>query len=136
METSNNGHLTEEISPLDFKETLLRLEHAIADAGLKLFARIDHAGGAREFGLEMPSTIVLIYGQPTGGTPLMLAYPDAALDLPLKLLVRVRADEKTSVLFRPIGAALASAGVPVDQASKLAPAQNLIAAALRDHPAD
>lgn len=136
METSNNGHLPEVISPFDFEETLLRLEHVIADAGLKLFARIDHAASAREFGLEMPSTIVLIYGHPKGGTPLMLSYPDAALDLPLKLLVRVNADGKTSVLFRPIGAALAAAGVPADQASKLAPAQNLIAKALQYDPAN
>ena len=136
MQTSSDGQFTEVVSRYDFEATLLHLERAIANAGLRIFARIDHAAGAREFDMEMPPTIVLIYGHPKGGTPLMLTHPDAAFDLPLKLLVRVRADGKTSVLFRPIVSVLAAAGVPADQASRLAPAQNLITAALKDHPAN
>ena len=121
----------EESSNIGFAATLARLEQAIADAGLKLFARIDHAAAAQEFGLQMPPTIVLIYGHPKGGTPIMLAHPDAALDLPLKLLVRENADGKTTILYRRIDTVLAAAGVPTDVALKLAPAQQRIAAAVK-----
>ncbi len=128
MEKLLDSAYQEKISAYDFEVTVARLTSAIAQAGLKLFARIDHAAAAQEFGLEMPPTIVLIYGHPKGGTPIMLANPDAALDLPLKLLVRRREDGKVSLLFRPIDQVLQAAGVPTEQALKLAPAQSSIAA--------
>ena len=130
MEKLSDSPFVETGSAYDFETTLTRLTEAIADAGLKLFARIDHAAAARDFGLEMPPTIVLIYGHPKGGTPVMLAHPDAALDLPLKLLVREQADGKVTLLYRPIDQVLRSAGVPPAQALKLAPAQKSIAAAI------
>jgi uncharacterized protein (DUF302 family) len=123
-------HFVENVSAYDFTATLKHLTDAIADAGLKLFAIIDHAGAAQEFGLEMPPTSVLIYGHPRGGTPLMLAHPDAALDLPLKLLVRQEQDGKVTLLYHPIDRLLQAAGVPEEQASRLAPAQKSIAAAV------
>jgi uncharacterized protein (DUF302 family) len=55
--------------------------------GITLFAVIDHSGEAEKIGLKMPSTKVLIFGNPKGGTPLMLASPSVAIDLPLKILV-------------------------------------------------
>ncbi len=130
MEDPSNSAFVEQPSAYDFETTLQRLTDAIANAGLKLFARIDHAAAAKEFGLEMPPTMVLIYGHPKGGTPIMLAHPDAALDLPLKLLLREQGDGKTTLLYRPIEQSLALAGVPAEQALKLAPAQNRIAAAV------
>ena len=57
------------------------------DKGVKLFTIIDHSGEAASEGLSMPSTKVLIFGNPKGGTPLMLAAPSTAIDLPLKVLV-------------------------------------------------
>ena len=130
MEDPSNSAFVELPSAYDFETTLQRLTDAIANAGLKLFARIDHAAAAKEFGLELPPTMVLIYGHPKGGTPIMLAHPDAALDLPLKLLLREQADGKTTLLYRPIKQTLSLAGVPAEQALKLAPAQNRIAAAV------
>ncbi|HLK22257.1 MAG TPA: DUF302 domain-containing protein [Bryobacteraceae bacterium] len=67
-------------------ETLDRLESLLRAKGVKIFARIDHAGEAENAGLKMPPTQVLIFGNPKGGTPLMLAAPTAAIDLPLKAL--------------------------------------------------
>ncbi|RWA53434.1 hypothetical protein AU476_14045 [Cupriavidus sp. UYMSc13B] len=58
------------------------------DKGMTIFARIDHAEAARNVGLAMPPTQVLIYGNAKRGTPLMLAAPGVALDLPLRVLVR------------------------------------------------
>jgi uncharacterized protein (DUF302 family) len=68
-------------------ETVSRLEALLKEKGIKLFCLIDHSGEALTAGLEMPATKLLIFGNPRGGTPLMLAAPSTALDLPLKILV-------------------------------------------------
>jgi uncharacterized protein (DUF302 family) len=67
-------------------ETLDRLEAILRAKGITVFARIDHSGEAEKVGLKMPPTQVLIFGNPKGGTPLMLAAPTSAIDLPLKAL--------------------------------------------------
>jgi uncharacterized protein (DUF302 family) len=64
--------------------TLIRLVEA---KGLTVFAVIDHSGEAAKVGLEMPNTKLVIFGSPAAGTPVMVAAPLAALDLPLKILV-------------------------------------------------
>jgi uncharacterized protein (DUF302 family) len=68
-------------------ETLERLQLAVQEHGLMVFALVDHSGQAAKAGLAMPDTKLLIFGSPAGGTPIMLAAPLAALDLPLKVLV-------------------------------------------------
>lgn len=123
--------LVELVSPVAFGPTLIRLTDAIAAAGMTIFARIDHAAGARAAGMAMPPTEVLIYGNPKGGTPLMQAAPHAALDLPLRVLVREAADGRTRVAFHPIAAVLQRAGVPEALASRLEPAQRVLVEALR-----
>jgi uncharacterized protein (DUF302 family) len=90
MSDANPSDIVEHVSTLSFAATLDALVRAIAEAGLILFARIDHQAGARAAGLEMPPATVLTYGHPKGGTPVMLAAPLAALDLPLRVLVRLR----------------------------------------------
>ena len=67
-------------------ETLHRLETLLTAKGIKVFALIDHSGEAKKAGLNMPPTQLLIFGNPKGGTPVMLAAPTAAIDLPLKAL--------------------------------------------------
>ena len=91
-----------------FAETVARLEAAIGQAGMAIFARIDHAAGAAEVGLAMPPTVVLIYGNPRGGTPVMQAAPLTALDLPLRVLVR-EADGRVLVAFHPAAPMLRAA---------------------------
>src|SRR5438105_15733913 len=70
-----------------FTETMQRLERTIAAKGLKIFAIIDHGAEAAAVGLRMSSAKLVIFGSPTMGTPVMLASPSSALDLPLKVLV-------------------------------------------------
>ena len=70
-----------------FSETMQRIERLVASKGLKIFCVIDHSGEAAAAGLQMPPTKLVILGSPKAGTPLMLAAPSIALDLPLKLLV-------------------------------------------------
>jgi uncharacterized protein (DUF302 family) len=68
-------------------ETVQKLTAMLSDKGIKLFVVVDHSGEAEKAGLHMPPTKLLIFGNPKGGTPIMLAAPSAALDLPLKILV-------------------------------------------------
>jgi uncharacterized protein (DUF302 family) len=74
-------------SSLGPKETMDRLETQVKARGMSVFARIDHAAGAASAGLTLRPTEVLIFGNPTGGTPLMQAAQAIGLDLPLKALV-------------------------------------------------
>ncbi len=68
-------------------ETVIAIVGLLREKNIKLFAVIDHSGEAKQAGLQMPPTRLVIFGNPKGGTPLMLASPSAAIDLPLKLLV-------------------------------------------------
>lgn len=73
--------------PRSVAKTVERLQRLIDEKGLVSFAVIDHSGEAERAGLEMPDTKLVIFGSPIAGTPVMIAAPLAALDLPLKLLV-------------------------------------------------
>lgn len=79
-------------SRYEFNETVDRLQRAFGEKGLQMFAVIDHAGEAAKVGLTMRPTKVLIFGSPRSGTPLMVAAPSLAIDLPLKALVAEGAD--------------------------------------------
>ncbi len=68
-------------------ETVNRLERALEAKGIKVFAVIDHSGEAEKAGLRMPNTKLIVFGNPKAGTPLMLAAPTIAIDLPLKILI-------------------------------------------------
>jgi uncharacterized protein (DUF302 family) len=67
--------------------TVQKLEALLQARGVRLFAVIDHSGEAGRVGMHIPSTKLLIFGDPRAGTPIMIASPSAALDLPLKILV-------------------------------------------------
>ena len=70
-----------------FDQTVDRLAATLRSRGVTLFALVDHSGEAEKVGLKMPPTKLLIFGNPKGGTPLMLAAPSVAIDLPLKILI-------------------------------------------------
>jgi len=74
-------------SPLSVAETVERLATAIRAAGAKLFFVADHSGEAQRVGMVLRDTKLLVFGNPVGGTPAMVASPLVALDLPLKVLV-------------------------------------------------
>jgi uncharacterized protein (DUF302 family) len=73
-------------SPYSVPETLDRLEAILRTKNITVFTRVDHSGEAKKVGLSMPPTQLLIFGNPKGGTPIMLAAPLSAIDLPLKAL--------------------------------------------------
>jgi uncharacterized protein (DUF302 family) len=68
-------------------QTVEKLEEILKAKGVKLFALVDHSGEAAKAGMQMRSTKLLIFGSPKAGTPLMIAAPSSAIDLPLKILV-------------------------------------------------
>ncbi len=84
--SSENGIVTV-ASRGSVDETVQRIERLLESRGVKLFAVIDHSGEAEKAGMKMPPTKLLIFGSPKAGTPLMLASPSVAIDLPLKILV-------------------------------------------------
>ncbi len=80
------------VSHHPFEQTVDRLETLLIEKGITLFALVDHSGEAARAGLSMPPTKLLIFGVPKAGTPLMLAAPSLALDLPLKILIAQQPD--------------------------------------------
>src|ERR1700743_923529 len=74
-------------SASDYAKTVDALLAAIEQRGLAVFARIDHAAGAREVGMELADEEVVLFGNPRGGTPLMQSDPRVGIELPLRMLV-------------------------------------------------
>jgi uncharacterized protein (DUF302 family) len=100
-------------------ETIDRIERAVTAKGMKVFARIDHAGEATNVGLTMKPTVLLIFGNPKGGTALMVARPTAAIDLPMKALAWEDADGKVWLTYNSPELLHERHGVPTDLTSKL-----------------
>jgi len=76
-----------ELSPWSVAETVARLSAVVAARGMEVLAIIDHSGQARDVGLDLPDTKLVIFGSPSAATPVIKAAPLAALDLPLRVLV-------------------------------------------------
>jgi uncharacterized protein (DUF302 family) len=98
MSPNANGIISN-LSAHTVDQTVEKLKAMLQAKGVTLFAVIDHSGEAEKVGLKMPPTKVLIFGNPKGGTPLMLAAPSIAIDLPLKILVAEGADGKVSISY-------------------------------------
>jgi len=79
--------------------TVQRLESVLAERGIRVFALIDHSGEAEKVGMKMRPTKLVIFGNPKGGTPVMVAAPSVAIDLPLKALVAEDAAGKVWVSY-------------------------------------
>jgi len=96
--TQDNGIISKQ-SDHSVDEIVEKLKGILQAKGITLFALVDHSGEAAKAGLKMPPTKLLIFGNPKGGTPLMLASPSSAIDLPLKILVAEGADEKARISY-------------------------------------
>jgi uncharacterized protein (DUF302 family) len=83
---TNNG-IVNKPSHHSVDETLAKLQTILQAKGIAVFALVDHSGEAAKVGMKMRPTKLLIFGNPKGGTPLMLAAPTIAIDLPLKILI-------------------------------------------------
>lgn len=126
----NENGLIQTSSRYAFEETVQRLQAAFVEKGMQVFAVIDHSGEAQRVGLKMRPTKVIIFGSPKGGTPLMVAAPSLAIDLPLKALVAEGADGKVSVTYNDPEYLQKRHGVPADLIKNLAGAGALIGKAV------
>jgi uncharacterized protein (DUF302 family) len=95
---ANNG-IVNKSSKHSVDDTLGKLQNILEAKGIAVFALIDHSGEAAKVGLKMRPTKLLIFGNPKGGTPLMLAAPSIAIDLPLKILIWQDDQEKVWVSY-------------------------------------
>ena len=86
-EPGSEPDVVTKLSPRSVADTVARLTGMIAAKGMKLFSVIDQSAEARQAGLELRETTLVIFGSPAGGTPVMAASPLSAIDLPLKVLV-------------------------------------------------
>ena len=87
MNTGASAGIVTKASRFSVSDTLNQLENVIRTKGLAVFTIIDHSGEAEKVGLKMQEAKLVIFGSPKAGTPLMVASPLLALDLPLKALV-------------------------------------------------
>lgn len=127
---SKQNGLIQVASHSSVDETVKKLEAAFVAKGMQVFAIIDHSGEAAKVGLKMRPTKVVIFGSPKGGTPLMVAVPSVAIDLPLKALVAEDEQGKVSVTYNDPEYLRERHGVPEDLIKNLAGAGGLIAKAV------
>jgi len=109
--------------------TVQRLRDLIHSRGLTLFATIDHSGEAEKVGMHMPPTKLVIFGSPKAGTPLMLAAPGVAIDLPLKILVWQDEAGQVLVSYNSPAYLQERHGFPRDMIQNIAPVEVLAATA-------
>jgi uncharacterized protein (DUF302 family) len=110
-------------------ETVARLKSILQAKGITLFSLIDHSGEAAKVGMKMPNTKLLIFGNPKGGTPLMLAAPSIAIDLPLKILVAEDSQGKVWVSYNSAEYLKERHGLPRDLLANIAVVETLAAKA-------
>jgi uncharacterized protein (DUF302 family) len=108
------------------EQTLDRLKDILQSKGITVFAVIDHSGEAGKVGFKMPPTKLVIFGSPKSGTPLMLASPSIALDLPLKILVWEDSDGKIWLSYDSSGYLQERHGLPKDLVQNIAVVETLV----------
>jgi uncharacterized protein (DUF302 family) len=111
------------------EQTMDRLKNILQSKGVALFALIDHSGEAEKVGMKMPPTKLLIFGSPKAGTPLMLAAPSIAIDLPLKILVREDMQGKVWISYNSSEYLKERHGLPPDLLQNIAVVETLAAKA-------
>jgi uncharacterized protein (DUF302 family) len=126
---SGNG-LLQVASRYTVDETVTRLESVLTERGVRVFALIDHSGEAEKIGMKMRPTKLVIFGNPKGGTPVMVAAPTLAIDLPLKALIWEDEGGKVWVSYNSPEYLQQRHGVPEDLIKNIAVAGALVAKAV------
>jgi uncharacterized protein (DUF302 family) len=123
--------ITSKLSPFSVEETLDRLQDTMHRLNLSVFAHINHSGEAEKIGLKMQKAHVLIFGSPKAGTPLMIASPLLALDLPLKLLIWQSNDSRVWVSYTSVAYLAARYSIPPELTGNIAGIERLVESTLR-----
>ncbi len=129
MSSSTTNGIIDIPSNHSVDQTVEKLKGILQAKGVALFALVDHSGEAEKVGMKMLSTKLLIFGNPKGGTPLMLAAPSVAIDLPLKILVREDAQGKVWVSYNSPAYLQERHGFPPELLKNIGVVENLAAQA-------
>jgi uncharacterized protein (DUF302 family) len=125
MSASANNGIIDIPSNHSVDKTVEKLKGILNAKGVTLFALVDHSGEAEKAGMKMPPTKLLIFGSPKAGTPVMLASPSIAIDLPLKVLVWEDAGGKAWVSYNSAAYLKERHGVPEELIKNLAVVETL-----------
>ncbi len=129
MEFSGDKGIIEIPSNHSVDQTVEKLKGILVAKGVALFALVDHSGEAEKAGMKMPNTKLLIFGNPKAGTPVMLAAPSIAIDLPLKILVREDSGGKVWISYNSPAYLQERHNVPRELMQSLAVVETLAAKA-------
>lgn len=130
MKTATDKGIIDKPSNRSVEQTVERLKNILQSKGVTLFALVDHSGEAEKVGMKMSPTKLLIFGNPKAGTPLMLAAPSVAIDLPLKILVWEDGQGKVWVSYNSAGYLQERHGLPQNLLPNIAVVEALAAQAV------
>ena len=125
MTSESNKGIVSKPSNHSVDQTVGKLKDILQSKGVALFALVDHSGEAQKVGMKMPPTKLLIFGSPKAGTPLMLAAPSSAIDLPLKILVSEDSAGKVWVSYNSPSYLAERHGLPPDLLQNIAVVETL-----------
>ncbi len=125
MEQANRKGIVDVMSQHTVDQTVERLKAILAEKGVTLFALVDHSGEAEMAGMKMNPTKLAIFGSPRAGTPLMVARPSVAIDLPLKILVWQDNEGKVWVSYNAPEYLMERHGLPADLMRSIAVVEGL-----------
>ena len=125
----NGNGIERVVSTRGFDETMAHFEQLLAAKGMTTFAKIDFTGDAKRAGLTMPRMMLLVFGNPKGGTPVMVAAPSSALDLPLKVLLSEESDGIVWLSFNTPEYLASRHGIPAEFVANIAGIRGLVGAA-------
>jgi len=127
-----NGRGIERVQTLlGFDEGIEHFEKLLAARGMTVFAKINFTSDAKKSGLEMPPMLLMVFGNPKGGTPVMVAAPGSALDLPLKVLFSQDADGKVWLSYNTPEYLAERHDIPADLVKNIAGIRGLVQAAAK-----
>ena len=129
MASAPDNGISRKRSNRSVDETVAKIKSILQAKGITVFALVDHSGEAEKAGLKMRNTKLLIFGNPKGGTPLMVASPSIAIDLPLKILVAEDADGTVWISYNSAAYLKARHNLPDQFFPVLASVESLAAAA-------
>ena len=129
MTTTGGNGIVNVLSNHSVDQTVERFKGILEAKGVTLFALVDHSGEAEKVGMKIPPTKLLIFGNPKGGTPVMLAAPSIAIDLPLKALIWEDADGKAWVSYNSATYLQERHGVPQELVQNISVVEALAAKA-------
>jgi uncharacterized protein (DUF302 family) len=127
MASAADNGIVNKASNHSVDETVEKLKGILQAKGVALFALVDHSGEAEKVGMKMPPTKLLIFGNPKAGTPLMLAAPSVAIDLPLKILVWEDDRKKVWLSYNSPEYLRARHGIPQELLQNIAVVEALVA---------